>query len=95
MVPPPGVVGAHVRIQGIVAVLHQEFCGLQAFLNVTALLLKLLAGKGALSPVLDHALDAEPQGHREIVSAAGLDFLHHFLRETQPVLQGAAVLVVS
>ena len=95
MAPPPGVVGAHVRIQRIVAIGGQQFGGLQAFFDVAAFFDEALAGQGALAPVLDHALDAEAQRHGETLAAARLDLLHDLAGKAQAVLQGAAVGVVA
>ena len=93
MIPPPGVVGSHIRIQGVVAVFHQQLGGLKSFFNIPAFFLKLLSRESSLSPILNHALDAEPQGDWEILSAAGLNLLHHLSGKAQTVLQGAAVLI--
>ncbi len=52
-----------------------------------------LAGQRADAPVLHHALGAVTQGHREILTAAGLDLLHNLLGKAQAVFQASAVLV--
>ncbi|CCX38598.1 unknown [Clostridium sp. CAG:1013] len=93
MAPPPGVVAAHVHIQTVVAVFHQQLGSLHAFGQIPALLLKLFSGQGAYSPVLDEALGAVPESYHKVLATAGFDFLHDLSREAQPVFQRAAVLV--
>ena len=95
MIPPPGIIGTYICIQRIVSIADKQFCSFQALRDIAALFLKLFARKGTLSPVLDHAFYAETQDNREILPAAGLDLLHHFPCEAEPVFQGTAVFVCS
>ena len=95
MVPPPGIVGSHICIKGIIAIAYKEFCRFQSFLGITAFFLKILSGKGTLSPVFYHAFYAVAQDDRKIFSAAGFDLFHHFSGKTETVLQGTAVLIGS
>ena len=93
MVPPPGVVGARVDIEGIIAVfLEQLGCG-DALLDVAAPLLELLTGKRALAEVLDHALEAEAHGHGIVLAAGTSNLLADLAGKAQAVLEAAAVLV--
>ena len=93
MIPPPGIVGANIHIQGVVTVLHQQLGSLHAFVQITADLLEFLAGQSADTPVLHHALGAVTQSNREVLAAAALDFFHDLLGKTQAVFQASAVLV--
>ena len=95
MAPIPGVVGAVVAVEHIVAGVLKELRGPFAFLHVAPGFLKLFAGKRAFSEALRLGDDRVAQRHREVLSAGSLDGLYDFGREAVPVFEAAAVAVVA
>ena len=93
MAPPPGVVGADVHVERVVAVGYEQFRRFQTLFHVAALFDELFTGQRALAPVLDHALRGEAQRHGEIRAAGLLYLLDDLAGKAQPVFQTAAVFV--
>ena len=91
--PVPGVVGAHVHVQHLVAVGVEQPGRLDALVDVAALLLELLTGHGAHPQVLDHRLGGEAQLDGEVLARARVDRVDDLAGEAEPVLQRPAVLV--
>ena len=93
MAPPPGVVGADVYIERVVAVRDEQLCRFEPFLHVTPLFRKLLARQRTLAPVLDHTFWGKAQRHGEVRAAGLLNLLDDLAGKAQPVFQTAAVFI--
>ena len=93
MRPVPGVVGAVVAVQHVVARVGEVFDRFLGLFHIAAGLHVFLARERALAETLGAGDDAVAQGHREIVPARRLDRLHDIHREAVAVLEAAAVLV--
>ncbi len=93
MRPVPGVVGADVGVELVVAGRFEDLRGLEALFQAAALVLVFLAGQAALPPVLDGALHAVAQADGEILPHGPFDNPDDLARQRQPALQVAAVLI--
>ena len=93
MGPVPGIVGAVVAVEHIVAGILQVLDGLLGLGHIAAELHELLAGNGALAEALGLGHHGVTQGHGEVLAADGLDGLDDFHSEAVAVFEGAAVLV--
>lgn len=93
MRPVPGVVGAVVAVEHVVAGFLKQLDDLLGLSHVAAEFLELLAGDGALEEVLRLGDDGVTQGDGEVRSGFLLDLLDDIGGEAQAVLQRAAVLV--
>ena len=94
MSPVPGVVGAVVSVEHIVACILQELCGLFAFLHVSADFLIVFSRQGTIAEILYLGDNAVPQGHRVVVAADLLDVLHNLRSEAVAVFKAAAVSIL-
>ena len=95
MIPPPGIIGPHVHIQGVIAIGYQKSGRLKAFFNIPSFFLKRLFRKRPFSPVFNHTFKTETQRHRKILPAPGFNFLHNFSGKTKTIFKAAAILVIS
>ena len=93
MRPVPGVVGAVVAVEHVVAGILQLLDDDLALCHVAAELRELLAGHRALEEVLRLGDDGVAQGDGEVAAGGVLDVLHDVGGEAQAVVQAAAVLV--
>ena len=93
MGPVPGIVGAVVAVEHIVAGILQVLDGLLGLGHIAAELHELLAGNGALAEALGLGHHGVTQGHGEVLAADGLDGLDDLHSEAVAVFEGAAVLV--
>ena len=94
MCPVPCVVSTVVAVEHVVAGIAQVLDGLLGLGHVTAELFEVgLIRHSALAPSLGLGDDGVTQGHREVGAGLTLDGLHDLDRETETVLERAAVLV--
>ena len=94
MCPVPGVVGAVVAVEHVVAGIAEYLDGLLGLFHVAAELHEvLLIRHGALAPGLGLGHDGVAQGHGEVVARLALDRPDYIGGEAQTVFQGSAVLI--
>ncbi|MPM33757.1 hypothetical protein SDC9_80335 [bioreactor metagenome] len=93
MIPVPGIVAAHIRVQRVVPGLFQQRCDPESLRHIPTDFRELLAGKRALSPALHKALCGVTHDHREILPAGPLDPLHNLHRHADAVFKTSAVLI--
>ena len=91
--PEPGVIGAVVTVEQVVARLFEDLDRLLGLFHGTADLIELLAGHGTGVEALGHGDDRIPERDREILAADFFDLLDDLTGEPQPVLQRTAVRV--
>ena len=95
MCPVPRVVSTVVAVEEVVTLLAKVLDSLLGFLVVTAPLFELFAGDCALPPALAVGLNGVTEGYGEVFASLLLDLLNDLNRETETVLERAAVLVVT
>ena len=95
MGPVPGIIGAVIGVEHIVARVLQVTRGLLALLHVTADLGVSLPGQRAIAEILDLGQHAVADGHRVISPAGGLDGLDDLHSEAVAVFKAAAVAVAA
>ena len=93
MSPPPGVVGAVVRVQSIRSRRFQQSRRRWALFQAASELLVILPGKSSRVESTHLAGDAVADHYGEILSAGLLNLSDDFRDEAEPVLQASAVLV--
>ena len=93
MRPVPGVVGAIVAVEHVVAGFLEQLDDALGLGHVAAEFLELLARDSALEEVLRLGDDGVTQGHREVCTGLALYRLDYVGSKAEPVLQGTAVLV--
>ena len=93
MRPVPGVVGAVIAVEHVVAGVLEILDGLFRLGHIAAELNKLLAGDGALAEALRLGDDGVAQRHGEVLAAQLLDLLHDLNGKAVAVLERSAVLV--
>ena len=94
MCPVPGVVGAVVAVEHVIARVLEVLDGLLGLGHVAAELDEVgLVRHGALAPRLGLGHDGVAQRHREVGAGLTLDLLHDLDREAEAVLERAAVFV--
>ena len=93
MGPVPGVVGAVVAVEHVVACVLEVLGGLLALSHVASGLLEVLSGQGTLPEALGHRAHRVAQRDGEVVTALGLDRLDDFDGEAVAVLEGSSILV--
>ena len=93
MIPPPGVVGSGIDIEGIVAVFLEKLRSLDPFFDIASLFFKFFTRKRPFTPVLDHALQTVTQGNGEVGAAGLRDLFADLSCETQAVFEASAVFV--
>ena len=93
MCPVPGVIGAVVAVEAVVACILQIFCGALGLCHVTPDLDIILSGQRALTEALGLGEHAVAQGDGEILAAGLFDGLHDLHGEAVAVFKGAAVFV--
>ena len=91
--PVPGVIGAVVAVEHVVARVLQEFRRDLGLCHVTPGLDVVLAGQRALAEALGLGDDGIAQRHREVRAAGGLDGLDDLGGEAVAVFQTPAVFV--
>ena len=92
--PEPGVIGAVVAVEEIIAGLFQDLDGFLGLFHRPADLGELLTGHGAGVEALGHGADGITQRDGVVVAADFLDLFDDLTGEPQTVLQRTAVRVI-
>lgn len=90
---PPGIVGAIVGVEHVVAAGFQQLRRSNAFIQIAAHLGKRFPWQRTAVEALHHGAHAVPDGNRVVLTAAFLDGLHNLLRKQEAAFQAAAVFV--